>query len=87
MDVPTLVYRSETWVFTTRSPKGVESIELRFLTLIKGWVRQDQLSDHDIRSEFGIYKLTEKIQMNKTNRLLNVEKMEDNRSPKCILDH
>jgi hypothetical protein len=32
-------------------------------------------------------KKIEKIKKNKTNRLLNAERMEENRSPKCILDH
>jgi hypothetical protein len=82
-----MMYHSETCVLTIRSPFSVESVRLRFLTLVKGCTRLDQLSDHDIRSELGIYKLTEKIQKNKANRLLNAERMEDNRSSKCILDH
>jgi hypothetical protein len=38
-------------------------------------------------SELGIYKLTEKNQINKSNWLQQVGGMEDYRLPKCILDY
>jgi hypothetical protein len=45
------------------------------------------MSNYDIRSELGIYKLTERVQMNETNWLQHVERMEDYRFLKCTLDY
>jgi hypothetical protein len=57
-----------------------------FLGSVKKCTRLDKISNHDVRSEFGIYKLTEKTQINKTNWLQHVETMEDYRLSKCILN-
>jgi hypothetical protein len=40
-----------------------------------------------MRSDLGIYKSTEKIQIKATNWLKHVERMDDNRLPKLILDY
>jgi hypothetical protein len=57
MVVSTLMSGSETWVLTERSLRSSESAEMRFLTLCEGYIKLDKISNHDIRSEFGIPKL------------------------------
>jgi hypothetical protein len=49
------MYGSETWVLAKRSPQSMESAEMRFLASVKGRTGIDKVSNHDIRSELGIY--------------------------------
>jgi hypothetical protein len=87
MEVPTLMYGSETWIITKRSLQLVESAETRFLRSVKECSRLDKISTHGIWSELGVYKLTERIQINKINSLQHVEGKEDFRFPEYVLDY
>jgi hypothetical protein len=58
---------SPTWVFKKRSLLSTESAEMRFLRSAKECTMLDKISN-DIKSEFGVYKLTEKMQIIKLIR-------------------
>lgn len=64
----------------------VESAEVRFFRSVKGCTRLDKILNQDIRSDFGMYKSAEEIQIKPTNWLKHVERMDDNRLPKLILN-
>jgi transcriptional antiterminator len=81
-----LVHGRETWVLTKKSPQNVESAEMKFHRLVKSCTRLDKLSNHDLRSELEMCKVTEKIQINNINWLQYMERMEDYRLSKCVLD-
>jgi hypothetical protein len=40
---------------------------LKFIRSVKECTRLDKIFDHDIGAELRLYKLTEKIKINKTN--------------------
>jgi hypothetical protein len=77
MAFPKLMYGSEWWALTNRSLQRKYVVEMRFLKPVKGCTRLDKITNHDTKSELGIYKLNEKIQINKSNWLQPVERMED----------
>jgi hypothetical protein len=71
MAVRTFIYGSEKWALKERRLKSVESAEMIFLRSIKDCTRLDTTSNHCIRSELGLHKLSEKIEVNETNLLQN----------------
>jgi hypothetical protein len=67
--------------------QSIELREERLLGSVKGCIRLDKISNHDIRSGLGTYKLAEKIKTSKTNWLQHLERMENYRLLKCILHY
>jgi hypothetical protein len=63
MAVPALMHGSEICVLTKGSPRSTELAKMRFLISGKECPKLDKILNHDIRSGFGIYKLTGKIQI------------------------
>jgi hypothetical protein len=80
--LPTSMHGRETWVLTKRSPQYIESAEMKFRRLVRRCTRFDKLLNH----ELGMSKVTEKIQMNNINWLQYVERMENYRMSKCVLE-
>jgi hypothetical protein len=67
MAVPALTHRSEICVLTKGSPQSIELAEMRFLIMGKECPKLDEILNHDATSGFGIYKLTDKIQIHHSN--------------------
>jgi hypothetical protein len=87
MEFPTLMYGNQTWVLRKGSLQCVESTEMRFLRSVKECTRTDRILNHDRMLELEIHKLTKKNQINKTNSLQHLERMEDYKLSKCILGY
>jgi len=84
---PTLLYGSETWVTTKRDMTRLEAAETHFLRSVKGYTRLDKIRSEIIRKELenpGIEDVRTKYKQNWINHL---QRMGNNRLPKCALNH
>ena len=48
------LYGSETWVTKKRDMTGLEAAEMRFLRIVKGYIRLDNIRSEVIRKELEI---------------------------------
>jgi hypothetical protein len=61
MEVPVLLYGSETWTLRKTDWNRIQAAEMKYLRAVKGCTRLDQVRNEDIRNELGISSLKEKI--------------------------
>lgn len=87
MAVPMFLYGSECWTLRKSEERKIEAAEMRFLRSIAGYTLLDNKRSDDIRKELGIFKLTEKIHQYRTKWREHVERMEEYRIPKLLLDY
>jgi hypothetical protein len=60
MAVPVLLQGSETWTLRKRYWNRIQAAEMKYLRIVKGCTRLDQIRNEDIRNEFGISPLSKK---------------------------
>ena len=81
------LYGSETWVTTKQDVTRLETAEMRFLRIVKGYIRLDKIRSEIIRKELeipGIHDVGTKYKQNWINHL---ERMDKNRLPKQALNY
>jgi hypothetical protein len=66
MAVPALICGSKICVLTKGSPQSIELAEMRLFIMDKECPKLDEILNEDT-SGFGIYKLTDKIQIHHSN--------------------
>lgn len=60
---------------------------MRILRLIRGVTKRDRLRNDDIRREFGITSVLELIERNKLRWYGHIQRMDEEKYPKRILNH
>ena len=83
--VPVLTYGSEIWSLTETDKRKIETSEMRFLRSVAGL----SLRSVDIKNDLHIYRynLNERIKSNKINWYHHVQRMDENRLSKIILQY
>jgi hypothetical protein len=76
MAVPVLLYGSETWTPRKTDWNRIQAAEIKYLRTVKGCTRLDQIRNEDIRNEFGISPLSEKIIEHKNKLKAHLQRME-----------
>jgi hypothetical protein len=62
-----LTYASENWTINRSDKRKIESDDIRFLHPVAGYTVLDQERSTNLRSEFKIFNLTERIERQKEN--------------------
>jgi hypothetical protein len=87
MAIPTLLYGSEYWTLTKRQKSRLEAAEMRFLRSVAGYRLIDHRRNEDIREELQIIDINSRIKDYQIKWLQHVERMEQNRIPKLLLNY
>jgi hypothetical protein len=81
MAVPVLLYDSETWTPRKGDWNRIQAAEMKYLRTVKGCTTLDQIRNQDIRNEFGISSLKEKIIEYRNKWKACLQRMEYTRIP------
>ena len=85
--MPVLTYGSEIWSLTETDKRKIETSEMHFLRSVTGLSLRDQKRSVDIRNDLHIYNLNERTKSNKINWYHHVQRMDENRLSKIILQY
>ena len=80
--VPVLMYGSENWSLNRSDKRKIEVAEMRFLRPMAGYTLLDNKRSSDIREQFGIFNINDKLTQYKINWREDIQRMDDNRLPK-----
>src|SRR5678815_4452599 len=83
---PILLYGSECWVLNTMQKSKIEAAEMRVLRLIRGVTLKDRVRSEAIREELGVRPIIECIERNQLRWFGHVQRMEDFRYPRRLLN-
>ena len=81
------LYGSETWVTTKQDVTRLETAEMRFLRIVKGYIRLDKIRSEIIRKELEIPGIQEVRTKYKQNWINHLETMDKNGLPKHALNY
>ena len=84
---PSLFYGSETWLTTKRDMTSLEAAEMRFLGIVKGYIRLDKIESEIIRKELEIPGIQDVRTKYKQSWINHLERMDNNRLPKHVLNY
>jgi hypothetical protein len=87
MAIPTLLYGSDCWTLTKRQKSRLEAAEMRFLTSVAGYRLIDHRRNEDIREGIQIIDINSRIKDYQIKCLQRLERMEQNRIPKLLLNY
>lgn len=87
MAVPAALYSSETWTMTSRDKSRLQAAEMRFLRSVLGVTKRDRIRNEDIRNQLQIFNLNEEIDHHRKKWLDHVDRMDERRYPKKILNY
>jgi hypothetical protein len=74
---PTLLYGNKTRVTTKRDVTGLEAVEMRFLTGVKGYTRLDKIRSKIIGKELEISGIQEVRFKHKQNWINHIQRMDN----------
>jgi hypothetical protein len=87
MAIPTLLYGSECWTLTKRQKSRLEVSEMRFLRSVAGYRLIGHRRNEGIREELQIIDINLRIENYQIKWLQHLERMEQNRIPKLLLNY
>jgi hypothetical protein len=87
MAIPTLLYGSECWTLTKRQKSRLKAAEMRFLRSMTGYRLTYHRRNEDIREEIQIIDINPRIKDYQIKWLQHLERMEQNRIPKLLLNY
>ena len=87
MAVPVPIYGSENWSLNRSDKRKIEAAEIRFLRPTAGYTLWDKKRSTDIREHLGIFNINDKLTEYKINWKEHIQRMDDNRLPKTILNY
>jgi hypothetical protein len=88
MAVPMLTHASKNWTINRSDKRKTESAEMKFLRSVAGYTPLNQKQSTDIRSEFKIFNLTERIEKQKKKKWYeNILRMTTDRLPKVLINY
>jgi hypothetical protein len=61
MTISAPLYDSGACTLTARDTNRIQTVEMRFLTAVKGCTRHDSLRNEDIRNELGVEPIQDKL--------------------------
>jgi hypothetical protein len=82
MAIPALLYGSEAWTVTARDTSRIHVAEMHFLRAVKGCTRHDRLWNEDIRNEFGVEQIQDKLSNCREKWKTHLEPMPEETIPK-----
>jgi hypothetical protein len=68
-----------------RYKQKLQAAEMRFLRYVKGCTRLDKIRNKDIRKEFGVFSINDRIRKDRQDWLEHAERMDEGRVPKQAL--
>ena len=86
MAVPVLMYGSENWSLNRSDKRKIEAAEMRSLRMA-GYTLLDKKRSSDMREQLDIFNINDKLTQYKINRREHMQRMDDNRLPKTILNY
>jgi hypothetical protein len=87
MAMPALLYSSECWTLTKIQKSRLEAAEMRFLRSVAGYRLIDHKRNEVIREELQIIDINSRIKDYQIKWLQHLERMEQNRIPKLLLNY
>jgi hypothetical protein len=87
MAIPTILYESECWTLTVRQKRTLEAAEICFVRSVAGYRLIDHRRNEDIREELQIIDINSRIKDCQIKWLQHLERMEQNRIPKLLLNY
>ena len=67
MAVPVLMYGSENWSLNRSDKRAIEAADMRFLRPMAGYTLLDKKRSSDIREQWGIFNINDKLTQYKIN--------------------
>lgn len=85
--VPMLTYGSETWALKKSEKKRIEAAEMRFMRRTAGVTLRDRKRSEEIRETLNVTPVIKRIKQYRKNWREHVGRMEENRSPRTVLEY
>ena len=87
MATPMLRDGSENWLLNRKDKRKIETTEMKFLRAVAGVTLLDHQRNEDIRNQLNIFNMTEQIITQKQNWYTHLQRMNEERLPKIILNY
>ena len=75
---------NQVFIVYMKNDQTIQAAEMRFLRSIAGYTVLDKKRSCNIREQFGIFNINDKLMEYKINRREHIQRMDDNRLPKKI---
>jgi len=79
--MPTFLYGSENWTLTALQRRRIEAAEMKLLRPLAGYTLYDHKTNDSVRRELKTECILDKIDENRRNWFLHLQRMPQNRIP------